>query len=248
MKLPKKITPDRIRESIVQVFFNSDIPFEPLVGYLHSLLSKHGFNYTNRPIKTLPLNLNPLDGSVIEVALSPQHFYFNEEVKIQLHQNGSLIFNCVNNYIGWTKFFSTIKNILSDIIEMKIANNFSRIGIRYVSEFPNIDILEKVNFRFEMKGIEERISNGNFRIEWSDSSNRIIVNIGSKLPISSLMKSNEEKVEHVSLIDVDVINQDSETSDYNRALNLIDQLHNQQKMVFFGLLKEEFLNTLNPEY
>lgn len=250
IKLPKKITPDRIRESIVQIFFNSDIPFEPLVGYLHRLFLSRGYDYTNRPIRQFPLNpeLLPLDSSSFEISLTPQHFFFNEEIKIQLHQNNSLIFNCTNNYIGWTRFYSAIEMLLKELYQEKLISNFTRVGIRYVSEFPNIDILEKVNFGFQMSVLNTPISNGTFRVEWRESQHRIIVNLGSKLPINSLIEPDGSKVEFVSLIDVDVINQEFEPCEFTQLLSFLDDLHSNQKTVFFGLLKEEFLKSLNPEY
>lgn len=250
IKLPKKITPDRIRESVVQVFFNSHLPFEPLVGYMHRLFLHHGFEYTNRPIRQFPINpeLMPVDPSTFEIALLPQHFFFNEEIKIQLHQNNSLIFNCTNNYIGWSKYFGVIDNLVTELYREKLISNFTRAGIRYISEFANIDILEKVNFGFETSVINKPISNGTFRVEWVDSPHTIIVNLGSKLPINSLIVADGTKVEFVSLIDIDVINQEFEPCESNQILLTIDNLHQNQKKVFFGLLKQEFLNSLNPEY
>lgn len=250
IKLPKKITPDRIRESIVQVFFNSNIPFEPLVGYMHRLFLNHDFDYTNRPIRQFPINpeLIPADASTIEIALIPQHFFFNEEIKIQLHQNNSLIFNCTNNYIGWSKFYAVIEKLLMELFQENLISNFTRVGIRYVSEFSNIDILEKVNFGFQMSVLDKPISNGTFRVEWREAQHRIIVNLGSKLPINSLLEPDGSKVEFVSLIDVDVINQEFEPCECNQLLSFLDNLHTNQKAVFFGLLKQEFLESLNPEY
>ena len=77
---------------------------------------------------------------------------------------------------------------------------------------------------------------------------RIIVNLGSKLPINSLIEPDGSKVEFVSLIDVDIINQEFEPCEFTQLLSFLDDLHSNQKTVFFGLLKEEFLKSLNPEY
>jgi uncharacterized protein (TIGR04255 family) len=250
MRLPKKITPDRIRESIVQVFYSSDIPFEPMVGYIYGVLGEMGFQYTNRPLRQQKgvSGTNQQEINLGELIIVPQHFFFDEKIKIQLHQNGSLIFNCINEYIGWTEYFKFIKNVISKLTENKIILGSNRIGIRYISEFPNIDILENIKLNFEMSGIKNKISNANFRVEWADAPHKIIANIGSKLPISSITGASEVKTEYVSLIDLDIILQDLEITNNEKLFETIDVTHTKQKIIFFGLLQDEFLATLKPEY
>lgn len=250
MKLPKKITPDGIRESIVQIFYTSEIPFEPIVGYLYGVLGALGFRYTNRPLRQQKgvSGTNQQELNLGELIIVPQHFFFDEKIKIQLHQNGSLIFNCINEYIGWTEYFTFIKNVISTLIENKIIVSSTGIGIRYISEFPNIDILEKIKFSFEIEGLKNEISNGNFRIEWENTPHRIIANIGSKLPIPSIIESSDVRIEYVSLIDLDIIVRNFETSNNDELFEIIDSTHTKQKVIFFSLLREEFLKTLRPEY
>lgn len=250
MRLPKKITPDRIRESIVQVFCVSEIPFEPMVGYLYGILGEMGFQYTNRPLRQQKgvSGTNQQEINLGELIIVPQHFFFDEKVKIQWHQNGSLIFNCINEYIGWTEYFLFIKKVINRLTEQKIILGFGRIGIRYISEFPNIDIFDKLNLSFKMSGLNNAISNGNFRIEWQDSYHQIIANIGSKLPISSIIETSEGKAEYVSLIDLDIIVQKLEIVKNESLFELLDDIHTKQKEIFFGLLQDDFLATLNPEY
>jgi uncharacterized protein (TIGR04255 family) len=134
------------------------------------------------------------------------------------------------------------------LTERNIILGFSRIGIRYISEFPNIDILDKIKLNFNMSGLNKPISNGNFRIEWQDSQHQIIANIGSKLPISSIIDTSERKPDFVSLIDIDIIIQDLEIEINDALFELLEVSHQKQKEIFFGLLDDDFLASLNPEY
>ncbi len=247
MTLPKKITPDRIRDSIVQVFYTSTIPFDPMIGYLYSIMGGMGLQYTNRSLRPSKDILSTAEVNS-ELLMIPQHFFFNEEIKIQLHQNGSLIFNCVNSYIGWTKYFSFIKDVILKLSDHQLFNSFNRIGIRYISEFPNIDILTKIKFHFEMSSIKTDISNGSFRLEWEEESYKIITNIGSKLPISSIIEEEDTRIDYVSLIDLDIIRQDLAITNSSDLFKIIDIAHAKEKKLFFELLKDDFLVTLNPEY
>ena len=246
MRLPKKITPDRIRESIVQVFIQSRIPFDPLVGYLFRILEEMGFAYTNKPLKK-PSNLVPGNPpKVLEFNFAPQHLFFNEQVKIQL-TDGSLIFNCLEQYIGWSNYGEIIRKVLDQLHSQGVISSFGRVGVRYISEFPNTDIFNQINFQFNLSALKKPLKSGNFRMMWVDDPHRIILNLGTNLNIQPIVDKSGTKGEHLSLIDVDVI-REFETNSPLASFTVIEEVHLKQKEIFFNILKEEFLNTLNPEY
>ncbi len=57
------------------------------------------------------------------------------------------------------------------------------------------------------------------------------------------------KADFISIIDIDVIKDFSPIeSSKNVILNKIDNAHTIEKEIFFTLLKNDFLKTLNPEY
>jgi hypothetical protein len=58
MKLPKKITPDRIKDAIVEVKYSSKYPFEVIVGLIFKALDD-SYKYTNRPLSGIPLSSLP---------------------------------------------------------------------------------------------------------------------------------------------------------------------------------------------
>src|SRR5687767_12659912 len=143
MRLPSKITPDRIRDSIVQVFFKTEIPFEPLVGYVFSSLAELGFSYTNQePESEFKKQRNTAIAPIIPL----QHFFSNEEVKILLHPNQSLIFNNIGQYIGWRSYSQVIQGALQSLVDNQVITEFGRVGVRYISEYPNIDMADNIDF------------------------------------------------------------------------------------------------------
>ncbi len=250
MPLPKKISPDRIREAIVQVYFHAETPFEPLIGYFYAVLSEFGFSYTNRPVTPkhfLPAGTQGLPNS-FDIIVAPQYFFFNDYIRIQVQNEGTLTFNSMNNYPGWSTYFAQIQQVLRVLLERKTVKSFHRVGVRYISEFPNIDILEKVNFKVELEGLTEPMLTGNFRVEWTKDPCRYVVNLASKLPITPIVVVTEEKTKFTSLIDIDVIRQNFVEDNPDRLFALIDQVHQNEKEQFYQLLKPEFLETLNPEY
>lgn len=246
MKLPVKIHPDRIRDSIVQVFFTSKIPFEPSIGYFYSILIEKGFRYSNQPFP-FPQN-NLMQANELLVNLGAQYFFFNDEVKIQFQNNKSVVFNCTNSYIGWAKYIKIISDTLASFQQANIIENYIRIGIRYISEFPDTDILEKINFKFDLKCCGNPLDTGLFRMEWTEQPYSIKLNLVSKAQILPLAVPNAETSKFISLIDVDIIQQGFQISSTSEFIDIVNKTHQKQKIVFFTLLNEDFLTTLNPVY
>lgn len=250
MPLPKKINPERIREAIVQVYFHAETPFEPLIGYIYSALSEFGYSYTNRPVTPkhfIQSGTQAIPNS-FDIVVAPQYFFFNDHIRVQVQENGSLTFNSMNNYPGWPTYSTHIKQVLGLLLEKKTVINFRRVGIRYISEFPNVDILKHVKLKVELEGLDVPMKSGNFRVEWVKDSFRFIVNLASKLPIPPLVVEINEKHLFTSLVDIDVICQNFEVAQPEKLFELIEQVHFHEKEQFYQLLKPEFLESLNPEY
>lgn len=250
MQLPIKITPDRIRDSIVQVSFNTNYPFEALIGMLYKPLLDLGFIYTNRvlPKPRGKSGITAVSEQLFEVNVPPQHFFFNDEVKVQLFQNYSFIFNCLGDYIGWDKYISAIKLFIEEARKKIEFSCFNRVGIRFISEFPNIDVFNITNFNLEMQGMSKPLLTGNFKVEWFDNPYNVIVTLASKSSLPAFNRLDSAQINGVSLIDIDIIQKDLDLTTEEGLFRIIEDNHLKQKELFFGLLKDEFLRTLNPEY
>jgi uncharacterized protein (TIGR04255 family) len=241
MKIPTKITPDRIRDSIVQIFFESDIPFLPRIGYFHSYLLSMNYDFVSG-------NSNNENSAEIDLSFINHLFVCNQAgVKINLHPNGSIIFNCISNYIGWSKYSAEIHNVLKKMFEAGIIKSVNCIGVRYTSEFPNINIMDNVKFDYVYDLGKKQVKSSRFNVELLDGQNRVILNLVSNAPIASFV-AEEGIVEKLSLIDIDVINDSLSITDVNKLQEEVFSIHEVQKSTFFNLLKEDFLKQLNPEY
>ena len=241
MQVPVKITPDRIRDSIVQVYFESDIPYLPLIGYFHSYLLSMDYDFASGENNT---NLNKIE---VDLSFLNHLFVSNKHgIKINIHPNGSIIFNCIDNYIGWESYSSEIYKVLSKLMEVGIIKTVTRIGVRFTSEFPNINLLDNINFAVNYDLKNKSLNAGNFNIELTEDNYRIILNLVSNLRINNQVIQND--IASISLIDVDVIKDNLLLLNFNEVKETINQIHIKQKETFFSLLKEDFLSSLNPEY
>lgn len=244
MRLPKKIDPDRIKDSIVEVKFTSQLPYEIYLGQIYQSLDET-FKYTNRPALG-PKNIQlPVDVPR-ELKLTfgaPISLFSNDKIKFEI-QNGSIIFNCIDKYITWDLYFPEIMNVLNQIYTSNCIVSFSRIGLRYISEYPDTDIKSITKFGFSFGMPEISSDNYSFRSEYKKDNFRVILNLSSKIP--ALNTDFQKKT--ISSIDIDVISDNLELVDLDTLYSLIDKVHNIEKITFFNLLQEDFLKSLNPQY
>lgn len=250
MKIPKKITPDRIRDAIVQVFFKSDYPYELLISYIHKAFIDLKYEYIQiqQPSPVHP-TVNNIEGNIISqpisVNLSPLFIDKDHEVRIQLQPTMSINFNIAKKYIGWDKYFEKIKAVLDVLHSNKISISYSRVGLRYVSEFNDMDISNKVKFNYNTSFPNWEIKGSVTNLRLEEENKTVILNIALNHPVTN---PQNPSLQFVSLIDVDVIQEYFSTTDLNHFLSIINSCHDKQKEIFFSLLTPEFLNELKPEY
>lgn len=249
MKIPKKISPDRIKDAIVEVKYSSKIPFEVAIGLFYKSLDDT-YTYTNRSLgkqqiqNALPVNLF----ENLEIQIGNRTLFYNDKIKIEFQPN-SIIFNCLNDYISWDFYKLEIEKVLAQLSEAGVIDNFTRVGVRYISEYPNIDLKDCVKFSFTF-GMPDIVSDiYTFRSEFGQDGLRIILNLANKLPILNPRSTTAQPViTPISNIDIDVIMESLSLVSYKELLDIIETTHSKEKEVFFNLLKEVFLTSLNPIY
>ena len=243
MKIPRKITPDRIRDSIVEIRYNTDIPFEALIGIFYQAVNG-SFKYTNRPLGKQQFPIVSSLPQEITLSLGGLSLFHNDRIKVQLQPN-SIIFNCVNDYIGWENYKTEIENTMTIFSAIIKIDNYTRIGMRYISEYANHDLVDCVKFSFTFGLPEIKSETYSFRSEFKWEEYKIILNLNNKLLI---VKEHGNQPTPTSIIDIDVIDESVNENDLKTLLIKFEKIHSKEKDVFFSILKEGFLETLKPEY
>jgi len=247
MNIPVKITPDSIRDSIIEIKYSSTIPFEVLVGFIYNALDDT-YKYTNQPN---PLNKNQqiaLQQGLVEFQLGVQNLFFTDTIKLDIRPN-SLIFNCLNGYKGWDIYKAEIEKTLEQISKIKEIQKYNRIGVRYISEYSETDITNCTKFNFSF-GIPNIMSDTYvFRTEFMSSDLRVILTLQHKTQVlTGKLYNNIAETKPISIIDIDVIADNLSIESYAELLLLIDKIHTTEKEIFFNIMDEEYLKTLNPVY
>lgn len=246
MKLPKKISPDRIKEAVVEIKYTSNVPFEVIIGLVFKALDDT-YTYTDRPID-LP-DLQGFEQKGILLDYEKQYFFLNSKIKLELKPN-SLIFTCLKqySYISWLEYLPEIINTMDQIHNSGAFENFIRVGTRFISEYPNIDLNNCVKFSFSFGLPDVSSSNYSFKTEFEYLSNRVILRFNNKLGLFSI-DSYEPVTAFISQIDIDVLRViNVKSTNLEELFENLNSIHDIEKEIFFSVLKDDFLNSLNPEY
>jgi uncharacterized protein (TIGR04255 family) len=237
VKLPKKIRPCPITESIVEFRFESKFPYDAIFGIIYNQFKNEYTKLEELPILQLPELVRKEDPNL---RYKPYYKLQSPGGEFVLHI-GARVFSLINvgKYIGWLKFSKKIIDLIEKINNLSIVDIYTRVGIRYINGF-DINIFEKINLSIN-------ISKNSLKD--LDSTTRI--SIPSNEFINTLRVSNRAKIKKVnsisegSIIDIDTYIEHPKKD----IIDIVEQGHLKEKKLFFTLLKDDFIkNELNPEY
>lgn len=240
MKIPKKITPDRIKDAIVEIRYKSELPFEVIPGYIFKALDD-SYRYMMRPTANVPPEASGIPFQLVN------HLFHKDQVKIVL-KPGSFVFNCLESYVSWSRYLPEITGFLDQIEDSGVVEKFTRVGLRYVSIYANMDILPVLNFDYQLDLEEYSPKYMHFNSEFAYKGNTVILNIANQAPKDGSSQL-ANKSPSLSAIDIDVIrNITVEPQDRNTLISHLETVHDIEKEIYFSLLTEEFISTLKPQY
>jgi uncharacterized protein (TIGR04255 family) len=156
----------------------------------------------------------------------------------------SIVFACINNYIGWSSFSSFVNNYLNKIINANIFHKIERVGLRYVNLF-QFSILRKVNLKVSLPNGDITDESLTMRLEKKEPPFIKIIQISNNVGVQSIAYNGLG-----SVIDIDCILPLSFSPPLDRQslINNIECMHRKEKEAFYQLLSSDFLKSLNPVY
>lgn len=254
--LPKKITPDNIKDAIITVRYSANLPYEILLGRFYDILVKKSlFNFV---VPSLPSNAtsvfgldgsnsnNSQEGVTINIG-KPEYLFHDDSIKIILKPY-EILFNIIDEYISWEVYFPLIKKVINDLFESKNIINFSYIQIRYISHYPDIDLDDKVNVNLSSNFQGYNSENTSFRTTLKHQNLTATINIINKL---NVLPNIEFSSTFLSVIDVLVIANLIPNGTYsspNELFDVLDIAHGFEKDIFFKIMCDDYVNELNPQF
>ncbi|WP_296618868.1 TIGR04255 family protein [Marivirga sp.] len=234
MTLPKTISPCPILDAIFEIRFTSKIHPSAVFGMIYNVLRTDFPKTENLPILQLPEAVRTNDPNF---KFKPHYKISNERFVIQIGPD-VLTISSFPEYSGWEEFSKQIFDILNRVNNVGVIESVTRIGIRYINFFAH-DIFND---------IELKVSIGNDDIAYKNTIIRTEIEHESYK--SSLQVANNANHDNRlgSIIDIDTFTTSNLLEFFKNKDKIISEGHLKEKELFFSLLKDEFLNSLNPIY
>lgn len=240
MQLPRRIHPDPIVESTVEIRFDTLIDRNAVFGVLYYALRDQFPTVEPLPVLQLPEQIRDADPLF---AHQPQYRLANANYQVQIGFN-VLSISIQSAYPGWATFSEMIQNIYTKLAPLGVIGTVRRLGVRYISFFEG-DIFGNLRLKLTVPGYEQ----GGFptvcRFELPSGP---YVNALSLANQTTFRRVNSDIALTGSIIDIDTSLTGELTDFFHTMPTLLNQAHQSEKELFYNLLTPEFLTSLNPEY
>lgn len=244
MKLPKKITPDNLLDTVVELRMKIQLQLELVAGMLAPRLKDMGYRFVSIP----NVNLQFSQGSQIAIEIQKQISTFpilfvKDSIRVFVAQD-RISFNCdKGKYPGWNVFSAEICKVIKAVIDSEIIESFNRVSVRYVSEYPNNSILENIKYNI-ISSNELQLQPQEIKLRSQVGDMKVFISLSD-----NVMRRNPDSTQYTaSLFDVNIYENMDPSLDIDVVTKKLEEIHTAEKLNFFGLLKEEFINSRNPEY
>lgn len=233
--LPKKITPNPLLSSTVEIRFSSELSSDEVFSKLYPKFSKE---LPKLETRRLPKDKNQDQKHLAEYILTGKGYQI-------FLDNDVIAFENIGEYHLWDNYLPFIKNNIEILSDSGIVKSIDRIGLRYISFFEITERLSNVlNIEINTPFESYRQSNDFFRTQLYKGDTTILLHLLQNAEIQK-----DDKIYNGILIDIDA----SQTEDLpnlidNRLIDIIENLHSEEKLLFFSLLKKSFIEKLNPQY
>lgn len=237
MNLPVEISPNPLVISTVELRININVSPNEIIPHFISLFAQEFPKFETTNILPEMRNHNPGLKYAADYTMS------NDSFRISFSKN-SVAFENVGEYKFWANYFGFITKCVEKLYSLKIILQTERIGVRYASVLGSTLGLEQIfkTIPTMSLGLEEKMEI--YRTVISTGDIKMALHIA---PNAKATAAATNIIKEGVYIDIDAFIE-SPQNDYKDILSRIEELHIEEKRLFFGLLKDDFIKTLNPKY
>lgn len=228
-----------IVDSVVDLRFEPSVPDDAVFGVAFSAIRGEYRDPEPSPHLQLPKEVRDREP---EFRFKPHYRLHNPPFILQVGPRVVVVSTI--SYPGWDKYSSEVQRVLSAIIGQGVTGRIYRLGLRYINFF-ELNVFEYINLGINVLGrqvVEESsflrtaILNDQFVTTLQVTNGATIERDGNQVAGSVIdLDTFVEFSDPVSASDIDI-------------LDLLARAHEITQAVFFPLLGDKFLATLNPVY
>lgn len=234
MALPKRINPCPIIDALLEIRFSTKTHPNAVFGLIYNALQEDFPKVEVLPILQLPDALRTSDPNF---RFKP-HYKISNEIFVAQIGPEVLSVSSFPKYMGWEMFSKKIFDVLEKAEKAIKIESVVRLGIRYINFFES-NIFDDINLNLSIKESTINTKNTVIRTEIEQQEFISTLQIANNVPNQSMIGS---------IIDIDTVKEKGLEEFFSKKDEIINIGHTKEKELFFGLLKDEFLKSLNPEY
>ncbi|MBV9106430.1 MAG: TIGR04255 family protein [Verrucomicrobia bacterium] len=237
--MPTRIDPCPILEAIAEVRFVTAVAEEVILGMLYAEVRERFPDSVKLPVASIPLEARASNPALIH---QPAVQFHSREFLIQVGSRVVGIAIKPKQYLGWNRMRTEIEYLLEALKKAAFISEAERLAVRYINFFeedvyPKIEVevlLEGKPYRAHEMAIISTFKKGAATARLSVANNAV-----AKI---------ESRAVPGSILDIDVWFSSLDFDLFEQGLEKFEEAHLLLKQIFFGLLRPEFLASLNPKY
>jgi len=246
-KLPTKLKKEPLVDAIFEIRFSSSVPASSVLP---------GVLFSNVPDKERKIERLPTADIPTQIRDTDPNLRFHPLLRLHWGQfliligDASLGIACKMPYVGWVAFKKQIIEVVNLVLQTGIINTLDRYAIKYVDVIDGEGLSEQIsrlNMNLKIGNHSLTSESFNVRIEIQRDDFTHVVQVAAPTSVITFDGQTRQGV----LTDIDTIRNYS-TNDFdvlfNKLPEYLEEIHTNNKKMFFECLKPETVNYLEPDY
>jgi len=242
-KLPTKLEKQTVLDAISEVIFKEARDIEVLFSDVYIILKEEGWEFEKLPVMDVPENIRKENKSFDR---TPHYVFSNNGRRIFIGPSVmAFAYDVSKAYSGWSNYKKELLNFYELLNKANSETNIDQVSLNFIDFFKEEDIFDHITLSVQddtLAALYKGSSRGKQYItEITVDGLDITIKIENDMSLS--IKGSDAEVDG-SMIDIRILKL---ISDEN-ILDVYDEMHEHSKSIFFALLKDNFIKTLNPTY
>jgi uncharacterized protein (TIGR04255 family) len=241
---PVQITPCPIIDATAELRFESSLPGAVAVGLGYKALEESFPTVT--PLQAIPLPDEFLKAN--PVLLYQAQYRFESEQFVALLGPNMFAVGVNGPYTRWPVISKSFAAAFERIKSTGIIARPLRFGLKYTYFFPG-NVLSSLNFELGISGAQITGEDTFLRATIPSPPFKIQIQLATDAKITAPKLQIDPTISGTLLVVDSFIEQPAQDENILRdPSGILEAAHTKEKDVFFELLKDEFLDSLNPDF
>lgn len=238
--IPNKLGKCPLVDALLEIRFNSNLDKSVIFGFIYSLVKEdYPGRVVNLPLSQIPAQIRDNDPNY---QFKPLYRLEGKETILQIGTDVICLSSKIP-YIGWDILSEKALATIDSLFKSGVIKNVLRLGHRYVNFFEgNIDSKLNMSVEFVHK---YNITNNLIRTEIIDGE---FINTLQYSNSAEYRSHPSSPVKKGSLIDIDTFRVYRDNTFSRNIIQEINAAHKSEKSLFYSLLKQDFIQELDPVY